>query len=148
LRKSGTIFTKAPGENDLYVSAKNGERAAAVVSNFLLLGTRPDVKRALLAFRSGENVNGVDNIRRILAEESALPFSALSVADEGESAMAFARFFKRYDGTSNPNLRPTQHVLFSASRTLVTQDGIERQTSSSFGQVGAMVVQFAGAFGG
>jgi hypothetical protein len=146
LKKTGVSFTKVAGETDLYVASKNRERAAAVVSPFLILGSRDDVKQALLAVRSGQNVLNLEPVGRTLTEESALPFSALSIADEGESAAAFARLFKRLNGSSVGELRVPQHVLFSTSRTLVTQDGIERQTSSSFGQLGAMAVQFAGSF--
>lgn len=137
------------GDADLILSADEERGAASFVDGYLLLGSEKTLRSCLAARSAQQTLRQDEGFRRALG---LLPDNstqdAVTISDDRENARtAMAALTAQRDRRAQllgerDNLRALSD---SVSLTKLTEAGVERTTTSAFGQFGNFLAQFSSA---
>lgn len=139
------------GDAELII-AKDAQRgAASFTDGHLVMGSAENVRRCLLARKEAKTLSTAEAFKRSASQQATAPNSpsVMTYTNDGMPARAFisavvAQRVARERNINHTELeRALDRLSYAASETRLNEDGFERKTHSSFGQLGVLTTQFA-----
>jgi hypothetical protein len=130
------------GADELLISTDEERGAAALVDDFLVMGSEEDVRRCLKSILDEHRPDAADPLHTATSGFSNSPAFARTLTDERESARAvLSRFPRRGDGAGLEAALAGRR--YAVSETLLADGGFEKRTRSAFGLFGEVVARMA-----
>lgn len=152
LKRLGTRPPQAEriGDAEMLSSKDEGRGAASFVAGHLLLGATQSVRRCLEARQQGQTLSTSRKFQQASQTATALGTAhAITLTEDAAPARSFISFIAnqramRAQPTNEGELEKALNLLpYDIRQTQFVEGGIERKTSSAFGQLGAIATQFA-----
>lgn len=142
--------SKRIGEAEMLVAADEENGAASFVGDYLIIGGAEEVRRCLQARVASQTLNSINAFQQASrSANSSDGANVITYTNDYDSARRFISFISRQNGARNsaPNAAALQRSLstlpYARSETRLVEGGFEKNTRSSFGQFGALIVQLA-----
>jgi hypothetical protein len=152
---SKRLSTKTPkservGDFEMLTGPDDGRGAASFAGDLLLMGSADNIRRCLVARRDGRTLDSAPDFAMAMRTATSLGQAhVLTFTDDFTSALKFITFVSNQRGmrAQPTNDQELLHALsqlpFSVSETKMTEEGVDKRTRSSFGQLGVLATQFA-----
>ena len=139
------------GDAELLSSTDEERGAASFVAGTLLLGAKSSVRRCLNVRQQQEqSLTTAQNFQKALGTASAIgPAHVITFTEDDAGAREFMAFIASWRAAQAGTMNQTEmekqlkEIAYSVSETQLVEGGLERKTRSSFGQLGALAIQFS-----
>jgi hypothetical protein len=139
------------GDAELLFSTDEERGAASFVAGTLLLGSKASVRRCLNVRQQQEqSLTTAQNFQKAVGIASAIgPAHVITYTEDDAPAREFMAFIASWRAAQSGPMNQTEmekqlkEIAYSVSQTQLVEGGLERKTRSSFGQLGALAIQFS-----
>lgn len=136
--------TEKVGDAEMFVGGEEAEEARAVslYGDYLITGTADDVRRCLLARVSARTLKDAPDLPAASPGLFDAPPFVTSVQSDRASARAVVDHLAGRRGphaAATDSVQRPSHPPYSLSQTMLTADGFEKKTRSSFGLLGELL---------
>ncbi len=147
---TATPKSERVGDFEILTGPDDSRGAASFAGGLLLMGSADNVRRCLVARRDGRSLESAQDFAAATKTATSLgPTQILTFTDDFTSALKFITFISNQRGMrGEPTnelqlLQALSQLPFSVSETKMTDEGVDKRTRSSFGQLGVLATQFA-----